>query len=172
MDLLLWRHAEAEMGSDDLARPLTRKGRLQARRISAWLERMAPAQLSGLSIRVSPARRTCQTADALARDYQIDARLAPDADWSALLASAGLPYPRPADHPPHRPDARLWPHDQPPLLIVGHQPTLGLAAAVLLAGQALPWSIRKGSLWWITCRLRDGQAQAVLRHVIDPDSLS
>ena len=41
MDLILWRHAEAqdpEDGMDDLARALTRRGEKQAARMAAWLE--------------------------------------------------------------------------------------------------------------------------------------
>ena len=37
MDLILWRHAEAEVGSDDLARRLTVRGAKQARQMAAWL---------------------------------------------------------------------------------------------------------------------------------------
>ena len=33
MDLILWRHADAEDGADDLARQLTAKGRKQAARV-------------------------------------------------------------------------------------------------------------------------------------------
>ncbi len=42
MDLILWRHAEAEKanpGSDDLTRALTAKGEKQATRMAAWLDR-------------------------------------------------------------------------------------------------------------------------------------
>lgn len=37
MDLILWRHAEAEDGSNDLARTLTRKGQQQTGQMAAWL---------------------------------------------------------------------------------------------------------------------------------------
>ena len=42
MDLILWRHAEAEEGSNDLARELTRKGQQQAGLMAAWLRLRLP----------------------------------------------------------------------------------------------------------------------------------
>ncbi len=41
MDLILWRHAEAENaeeGRDDLSRALTPKGERQALRMASWLD--------------------------------------------------------------------------------------------------------------------------------------
>jgi phosphohistidine phosphatase len=43
MDLILWRHAEAEEGGPDLERKLTPKGRKQAKRVAAWLLQRLPA---------------------------------------------------------------------------------------------------------------------------------
>ena len=37
MELILWRHADAEPGDPDLARRLTSKGQKQAERMAAWL---------------------------------------------------------------------------------------------------------------------------------------
>jgi phosphohistidine phosphatase len=42
MNLILWRHAEAEEGSNDLARALTSKGHRQAKRMATWLEARLP----------------------------------------------------------------------------------------------------------------------------------
>ena len=45
MDLILWRHAEAEdwtEGCDDLQRSLTGRGEKQAKRMAAWLDRQLP----------------------------------------------------------------------------------------------------------------------------------
>ncbi|MEZ5719744.1 MAG: histidine phosphatase family protein, partial [Burkholderiaceae bacterium] len=52
MDLILWRHAEAEVGTEhmnDLARPLTARGEKQAARMAAWLDRQLPDGLRVLS---------------------------------------------------------------------------------------------------------------------------
>ena len=66
MDLILWRHAEAEIaapGQDDLQRALTPKGERQARRMAAWLNQRLAATTRVL---VSPALRCRQTAEARA----------------------------------------------------------------------------------------------------------
>jgi phosphohistidine phosphatase len=55
------------------------------------------------------------------------------------------------------------------VLIVGHQPTLGLLAARLLTGQDQPWSVRKGAVWWLRSREREGDEQVVLHAVMPPD---
>ena len=46
-----------------------------------------------------------------------------------------------------------------------------LLAAVLLAGAEAEWSVKKGGLWWLTHRERDGKAQVVVRAVLAPDLL-
>ena len=47
MDLILWRHAEAQPARDDLAdldRRLTAQGERQARRMGLWLQQHLPAE--------------------------------------------------------------------------------------------------------------------------------
>jgi phosphohistidine phosphatase len=56
-------------------------------------------------------------------------------------------------------------------VVVGHQPDLGRALAQIMAGSPGPWSIKKGSFWWISNRVRDGDAQVVVRAVVSPDLL-
>ena len=151
MDLILWRHAEAlEMREvqDDLDRALTSKGERQAHRVAAWLNRQLPASARVLA---SPARRTQQTAAALERKVKTLPALAPDGTVEGLL------------------HAVRWPDAREPVLVVGHQPTLGLAAAYLLAGQAQPWAVRKGALWWLRAREREGVLQVVLHAVVSPE---
>ena len=67
MELLLWRHAEAEDGEDDLARPLTQRGCGQAARMAAWIKAHQPKDLR---IIVSHALRTQQTVKALDLPYE------------------------------------------------------------------------------------------------------
>jgi phosphohistidine phosphatase len=151
MDLILWRHAEAlEMREvqDDLDRALTPKGERQAQRMAEWLNRHLPASTRVL---VSPARRTQQTAAALDRKTKTVPALAPDGTVEGLL------------------HASRWPDGREPVLVVGHQPTLGLAAAYLLVGEPLPWSVRKGALWWLRVRQREGRPQVVLHAVMAPE---
>lgn len=148
MDLILWRHAEAEPRDDDLARELTGRGRKQASRMADWLSPRLPPDIRILA---SPAARTRQTAQALGRDYELDERLAPEGTVEGLLAAAG------------------WPDSPRPVLIVGHQPTLGLTAAHLLTGTGHEVAVRKSGVWWFQSRVRNGQLQAVLRAVAGPD---
>jgi len=148
MDLILWRHAEAEPGEPDLGRRLTSKGLKQAERIAAWLEPRLP---DTTRILVSPAARTEQTALALGRKYKTVDEIAPGASAEAVLAAAG------------------WPDSREPVLVVGHQPTLGEVAAMLLSGSPASWSMKKGAVWWLSNRTRDGDSAVVLRVAIGPD---
>ena len=148
MDLILWRHAEAEPGTPDLDRRLTAKGVQQAERMAKWLDRHLPATTRILS---SPADRAEQTARALQRKFRIVPELAPDASAAAVLAAAG------------------WPDAREPVLIVGHQPTLGEVAAFLLTDEEASWSVRKGAVWWLSNRVRNGVSSTVIKAVIAPD---
>lgn len=144
MDLLLWRHAEAEQGTPDAKRKLTARGEQQAARMGEWLKRNAPKKLR---IVASPALRCQQTARALGLPFTTDARLGTGGDVADLLAAVG------------------WP-DGGTVLVVGHQPTLGHAAALLLCGEEAEWTVKKGALWWFSNRTRHGETQTVLRAAI------
>ncbi|MGE5769885.1 MAG: SixA phosphatase family protein [Betaproteobacteria bacterium] len=151
MDLLLWRHAEAEEAStDDLNRRLTERGERQARSMAQWIRNHQPKDLR---IVVSPAVRCQQTAQALKLPFETVRKLGPDACVSELMAATG------------------WPAAQGAVLVVGHQPTLGRMAALLLAGHEADWTIKKGALWWLTNRVRRGETQTVLRAVIPSELL-
>ena len=50
---------------------------------------------------------------------------------------------------------------------MGHQPTLGEAAALVMAGAPQPWSIRKGAAWW----LRSTDSGVVVVTVRTPDDV-
>jgi phosphohistidine phosphatase len=150
MDLILWRHADAADGTPDLARKLTAKGMKQAQDVAHWLRPRLPKPTRVI---VSPAQRTLQTAKALTEDFEIVRDLAPGASPIAVLAAAH------------------WPEHRGAVLVVGHQPTLGLLAAMLIAGEPMPWSIKKGAVWWLSHRVRGEQQQIVLRAVVSPDLL-
>lgn len=158
MDLILWRHADAqeadpvddrlEMVRRDLARSLTGRGQKHAARMAAWLDH----QMSeSTRILVSPALRCEQTALNLGRKFKICEQLAPDRSADDLLQVA------------------QWPDSKHPVLVVGHQPTLGRVAARLLGLPQLDLSVRKGGVWWLRSRERDGQSQTVLLAVHSPD---
>lgn len=148
MDLILWRHAEAEPGEPDLGRRLTAKGQKQAERVAAWLERQLP---DTCRILVSPADRAQQTALALGRRFRTVDELAPGAGAAALLAACG------------------WPDSRESVLVVGHQPTLGAVASFLLSGEESFWSVKKAGVWWLSNRDREQGASVVLRAVTGPD---
>jgi phosphohistidine phosphatase len=154
MELILWRHAEAEAGEPDLGRRLTAKGEKQARRIAEWLHAQLP---DSARVLVSPAARAQQTAQALAdlsqRKFRTVDQLGPGASPEEVLAAAG------------------WPEGKSTVVIVGHQPTLGWVASKLLAGRELDWSVKKGAVWWFSTRERAGDEQVLLRAVISPDLL-
>lgn len=148
MDILLWRHAEAEAGEPDEGRALTSKDVRQAQKMAHWLERNLPSRCR---ILVSPTVRTLQTARALERKFKICPEIGPDASVEALL------------------DAANWPDGKEPVLLIGHQPTLGQAAALLLAGNEQDWTVRKANVWWIAQRERDGESENYLKAVMAPD---
>ena len=150
MDLLLWRHAEAEEGEEDLKRRLTERGQKQASAMAQWIR---ARQLKDLRIIVSPAVRTQQTAEALGLPFETQRKIGPEACVSELIAASG------------------WPEARGSELIVGHQPSLGRMASLLLAGQEADWSIKKGALWWLSNRVRRGEAQTVLRAMVPVELL-
>jgi phosphohistidine phosphatase len=153
MDLILWRHAEAHPlreGQTDLERALTAKGERQAKRMAEWLNRRLA---DSTRILVSPALRCQQTVRALDRQFKTVPALVPDGSGEALLQVA------------------RWPDANEPVLVVGHQPTLGLVAAHLLADGGQAWTLKKGAVWWLRHRDREDGAQVVLQAVQSPDLL-
>jgi len=153
VDLILWRHAEAEdapEGGNDLERALTSRGEKQAARVAAWLDRVLPDATRVLS---SPARRCEQTALALGRKYKLREEIQPGAGVQEILAAA------------------QWPNARQPMLLVGHQPGLGQTIAHLMGLQQDSCPIRKGAAWWIRTRERDGHQQTVVVAVQSPDAL-
>lgn len=153
MNLLIWRHAEAEDESaagGDLTRNLTKRGHKQAADVAKWLKKRLP---SDYELLVSPANRARQTADALSTDYKIVEPVAPGAKPSAYVDAAG------------------WPdgggNADRTVIVVGHQPSLGRLAALLVSGASAEWSIKKGGMWWLEHRAQDGRL--LVRAVVSPD---
>lgn len=128
--LILWRHAEAEDPVPgriaDMDRALTARGRGQAKQMASWLAARLPADAR---ILVSPAVRTMQTAAALQRPGTLDERVGLAASPQSILAASQWP----------RPGA---------VVVVGHQPTLGeLAGLLLQRSQGL--DLERGEVVWI-----------------------
>jgi phosphohistidine phosphatase len=150
MNLVLWRHADAEEGIPDSGRALTDKGRKQAKAVAKWLNARLPTDCA---ILVSPATRARQTAEALHRKFETTAALDVGASAADVLSACD------------------WPRRHGTVLVVGHQPTLGQVAAHLLSGIAAEWSVKKAAVWWFESRARGGREEAVLRAVTGPDLL-
>lgn len=150
MDLILWRHAEAEDGGPDLDRKLTSTGRREAARVAKWLQRRLPSKFTVVA---SPARRARETAEALGVSFKTVSKLAPGASVEEILLAAN------------------WPTGKKPVVVVGHQPDLGRVAALLVSGVEAEWTVKKGGLWWLESRERGGAGQVIVRAVLAPDLL-
>jgi phosphohistidine phosphatase len=148
MELILWRHAEAEEGEPDIERALTAKGQKQARRMAEWLDAQLP---DGCKILVSPAARTLQTVEPLGRKFKVSPQLAPGAGPQDVLRAVN------------------WPNGKETVMVVGHQPTLGQVAALLIGGKANPWDIKKASAWWIVQRDPQDPDSVYLKAVMSPE---
>jgi phosphohistidine phosphatase len=155
MELILWRHAEAEPNrsadpGDQLAdrlRVLTPKGARHASRVGAFLDRQLPAQCRILA---SPATRCVQTAEALGRKFGTSEALAIDSSPEAVLDASG------------------WPGQRVPVVLVGHQPLLGQVAALILSGTAHEWKVRKAGVLWIARKSAEEPAPFI-RLAVGPD---
>ena len=134
----------------DHARRLTAKGARQAAGVAHWLLQRLPARFTVLA---SPAERAQQTAKALDAPLRTVEALAPGAPARAILEAAD------------------WPEHRNPVIIVGHQPDLGRVVAHLLGMPGSDLAVKKGGLWWLTNRVRDGESGIVVRAVLTPDLL-
>jgi phosphohistidine phosphatase len=151
MELILWRHAEAEPHvpdtEGDQLRELTAKGARHASRVGAWLDRQLSTHCRILS---SPATRCVQTAQALGRKFATVEALNTDSTPERILEAAG------------------WPDNKHPVVIVGHQPLLGQVAALIFSNAAHDWKIRKASVFWIANKGEEDPAPFV-RLAVGPD---
>ena len=153
MDLILWRHAEAQDlldGQEDTSRALTGRGEKQAARMAHWLDRQLP---EGARVLVSPAHRCDQTARALDRKFKTRPELAIGGTVDQLL------------------EAAQWPHGKATVLIVGHQPVLGQTIARLLGLSASECAVKRGAVWWLRNRERGALSQTVVVTVQSPEVL-
>lgn len=150
MELILWRHAEAGDGLPDATRKLTDKGLRQAQVMAEWLKTKLPKNTRVL---VSPSKRTQQTASALGSNYETTTEVGIGASAKSILVAAG------------------WPGAKTAVVVVGHQPTLGEVASLLLSGTPSGRNIRKGTVWWFSHKGKAGATDVILRAVISPDML-
>lgn len=117
MKIHLLRHADAEnFASNDAARALTEKGQSQAAQVGDFLERNG-VKLN--AILTSPYLRALQTAEAVARKYKDASFLEESRLVCGFSPETGLAIIQ---------EYRKLEH----VLIVGHQPDLGILSAYLL----------------------------------------
>ncbi len=151
MELILWRHADAEDGTPDSERKLTAKGVRQAKRMAKWLKARLPEDTA---IIASPAKRALETVRALTTDFKVVTEVGTSGSPQSLLT------------------AIEWPRQKTSaMVVVGHQPTLGETAALLLTGRKEPWGLKKGAVIWLVCREHEGSPRIHLRAAISPDLL-
>ena len=151
MELILWRHADAEDPGlrGDLARELTKEGHHQAKAMAEWLR---PRLKGEWRVLASPAARAVQTVTPLGRDYEIRPKLDPSGRAADYLRESG------------------WPGAVNTIL-VGHQPTLGEVIAHLLDHRTGDVAVRKAAAWWFATRERDGHVVTTLRAMMEPGML-
>lgn len=162
-NLILWRHAEAEdysASGEDIDRTLTARGRKDAAKMAKWLNQHLPANTEILS---SPARRCLETvatlqllnAGKVKREVNIAEFLSVDSSVEVMAKNL-----TDADR-------------SKTILIIGHQPNLGLFIAELLGMQQRACVVKKGAVWWLRQRRvpdnADGATQTYLFTVRHPD---
>lgn len=161
MNCILFRHGIAverdEWKGADGDRPLTEKGKQRVREVAAGLSRL---DVQPTLVWSSPLIRALETAKIVQRLLHVRAAvevveaLLPDASPDSLLSTL---------------------HDLPPescVLCVGHEPHLGLAAAVLLTGkpsQAFPFKKAGACLIELSVPVKPGRG--VLRWWLPPSLL-
>jgi phosphohistidine phosphatase len=155
MDLILWRHAEAENPTEHITdefRKLTGKGCKQAGKMAHWLDSTLP---DTCRILVSPTIRTRDTAEALVscgRKIKVVPELVPGATVEEILRAAN------------------WPHSREPVLIIGHQPYLGQVVGELLGHPQQEYSVRKANVWWISQKQKQTEnLETYLKAIMSPD---
>ncbi len=150
MDMILWRHAEAENTTPDEGRVLTTRGRRQARAVAKWLREHVKGKVRVVA---STALRAQQTAQALMNDFDISSDIAVGASPQDVLNLVG------------------WPNGEGTIIVVGHQPTLGQVASLLLTGKEADGQIKKGAIWWFRTRGEGMEIETLLHAVISPELL-
>ncbi len=150
MDMILWRHAEAENTTPDEGRVLTTRGRRQARAVAKWLREHVKGKVRVVA---STALRAQQTAQALVNDFDISPDIAVGASPQDVLNLVG------------------WPNGEGAIIVVGHQPTLGQVASLLLTGKEADGQIKKGAIWWFRTRGEGMEIETLLHAVISPELL-
>lgn len=157
-NILLWRHAEAEVESatgSDFDRALTKRGRKDALKIAAWLVKNMPEDIF---VFTSPALRCIETATAL-QIVGLSVKIAiQTADFLAV------------DTPVQYYIAQgLKQAASKNVLLIGHQPNLAYLIGDLIRLPPSACVVKKGAVWWIRERNVDDGSQRYLFSIQQPD---
>lgn len=161
-NLILWRHAEAEDESNtgkDSDRLLTKRGQKDALKMAKWLYPHLPANTRVLS---SPARRCLETVAALeavaAADVEREMPLKVEVvEFLSIRNSLQTLIERLVNDNHHE-----------TILIIGHQPNLGLLISSLLGIDRDACAVKKGAIWWLRQRVEADARQVYLFSVQSP----
>jgi phosphohistidine phosphatase len=154
-NLILWRHAEAEDHSKtgaDADRALTKTGHKDAAKMAKWLNQHLP---SNTEVFCSPARRCLETAATLQKLSSIEIKVA---DFLSVDSTAEI-----IANKVRNDDSSKT------ILIIGHQPNLGLVITNLLGMSENACAVKKGAVWWLRQREVNGTLQTYLFTVQHPD---
>jgi phosphohistidine phosphatase len=154
-NLILWRHAEAEEHSKsaaDFDRVLTKSGHKDAAKMAKWLNKYLP---ENTAVFCSPAVRCLQTAAALQALSSINVEVV---DFLSV------------DSTPEMIASKIINDDSSQtVLIVGHQPNLGVLITKLLGMNESACAVKKGAVWWLRQRVNEGVIQTYLYAVKHPN---
>ena len=154
-NLILWRHAEAEVHSKtgaDTDRALTKTGFKDAEKMANWLNQHLPPNTEAYC---SPARRCIETASALQKLNPIEIKVV---DFLSVDSTAEIIAKKVRSSDSSK-----------TTLIIGHQPNLGLVITKLLGMNESACAVKKGAAWWLRQREVDGVMQTYLFAVQHPD---
>ncbi|MEO6118821.1 MAG: histidine phosphatase family protein [Methylotenera sp.] len=157
-NLILWRHAEAEAQSTsgaDIDRALTKRGHKDAAIMAKWLSQHLPADAE---ILCSPALRCLQTVDELKSLNNFEVKVA---DFLSVDHSVEIIAKQVTNNDVNK-----------TILIIGHQPNLGLLIGKLLGMHDRACVVKKGAVWWLRQRFTNdanGIPQTYLFMVQHPD---
>ncbi|PIE45593.1 MAG: histidine phosphatase family protein [Gammaproteobacteria bacterium] len=143
MQIILWRHAEADDNyRRDLSRKLTPKGHRQAQTTARWLRNYLPDDYLLVS---SEASRAKQTAQHLSKPL-IDRRFNPGSR---------------AKHVEQALKSLLNTHVRP-IVLVAHQPFLGQVASLFVRGDSMNQPVKKSGVYWLQSRGDSWYYKAIL----------
>jgi phosphohistidine phosphatase len=154
-NLILWRHAEAEvLGANglDTNRALTKNGLKDAAKMAKWLNQHLPPNTE---ILCSPAKRCLETAEALQNFSRLEIKIADFLSVDSTVEQIAK---------------KITNGDSTKtILVVGHQPNLGMLIAKLLGMNESACVVKKGAVWWLRQREVNGVLQTYLFTVQHPD---